>query len=90
MVSTQPRAGVLTDDIVRFNIERKHSLCVSLNWLTMSGGAWNGICSTHLVRSHTLGTGDVLLFLLLPGAVSSKQNVFFVVIEVSKLSLVVD
>ena len=44
----------------------------------MSGGAWNGICSTHLVSSHTLGTGDVLLFLLLLGAVSSKLNVFFV------------
>ena len=27
MVSTEPRASALTDDIVRFNIERKHSLC---------------------------------------------------------------
>ena len=36
---------------------------------------------------NTLGTGDVLLFLLLPGAVSSKQNVFFVVIEVFQVEL---
>ena len=43
----------------------------------MSGG----ICSAHLVSSHTLGTGDVLLFLLLLGAVTSKNNVFFVVID---------
>ena len=72
------------------SISNANTVCVPLNWLTMSGGAWNETCSTHLVRSHTLGTGDVLLFLLLPGAVSSKLNVFFVVIQVSKLSLVVD
>ena len=27
MVSTEPCAGVLADDIVRFNIEGEHSLC---------------------------------------------------------------
>ena len=35
----------------------------------------------HPFKSHTLGTGDVLLFLLLPGALSSQHNVFFVVID---------
>ena len=53
-----------------------------MNCLTMVGGARNGACSAFLIKSHTLGTGEVLLFLLLLGAVSSKQNVFLVFIDV--------
>ena len=80
-MSTEPRACVLSDDIVSFNIER-NTICVPLNCLTMAGGARNGTCSTFWIKSHTLGTGEVLLFLLLPCAVSSKQNVFLVFIDV--------
>ena len=46
------------------SISNANTICVPLNWSTMAGGAWKGICSTHRFKSLTLG------------AVSSKQNVF--------------
>ena len=46
-----------------------------------------GLVPRILLGRTPWGTVDVLLFLLLPGAVSSKQNVFFVVIEVFEVEL---